>query len=184
MKIIYVNEPAVKEQVELGLVKLATGFGCTELWYGETVVTEGQWSDVMGGQVDKGSKYPKVNVSFNDAVEFCEKLSQNSSQKFRLPTEVEQCRGLGGEPEDLDKYAVFDRKEICPVKSKLPNEFGLYDVRGLVWEWAETGEKYKSLRGGSWLNNLDFARAVFRYDNIPGVRYSSLGFRVVSEVRP
>lgn len=180
MKIVKVNEPVVKEsQVEMGLVKLPAGFGCEELWYGETPVTEAQWAEVMGGGV-RHTRYPKVNVSFEEAQEFCRKLSEMSGMEFRLPTEVEQCRGFGVEPEELEKFAVFDRSEICAVRTKLPNEFGLYDVRGLVWEWVTSEEKGgRVVQGGSWDLVGFLCRSSFRISYSPGFRNLDLGFRVV-----
>ena len=181
MKITYVNDtPAMqKNEAEIRLIKLPAGFGCEELWYGETPVTEGQWRDVMGGKLDKGENYPKVNVSFTDAEEFCAKLFASSGEDFRLPTELEQCRAMGHEPTDLKDYAVFRQNNIVEVKTKLPNEYGLFDVRGLIWEWAETGDERKTLRGGSWLYSQVNARAVYRYLIHPANRNNHFGFRVL-----
>lgn len=181
MKITYVNDvPAVKkDEAEIRLIKLPAGFGCEELWYGETPVTEGQWQSMMGGELDKGENYPKVKVSFTDVEKFCEKLSVSSGVDFRLPTEIEQCRALGEEPTELKDYVVFGQDIITEVKTKLPNEYGLFDVRGLIWEWSETETELKSLRGGSWNYALSAARAVFRSYYLPADRGDHLGFRVV-----
>ncbi|MFM7837874.1 MAG: formylglycine-generating enzyme family protein, partial [Planctomycetaceae bacterium] len=92
--------------------------GCTE-------VTQGQWKKVMGTEpwkgnafVQEGDDYPAVYVSWDDAVEFCKKLSAMEGKVYRLPTEAEweyACRGgtktafsFGDEEAELGKYAWFD----------------------------------------------------------------------------
>ena len=181
MKVTFLGCKKQLSGPELRLVKVPAGWGCEELWYGETPVTEGQWREVMGGEEEKGERFPKVGVSFVDAEEFCQRLSANTGMKFRRPTEVEQCRGLGvePEPEKLGEYAVFGMNKVVEVKTKLPNEWGLYDVRGLVREWAESGQEMKALRGGSWNGSRMHARAVCRPDNAPANRYDLIGFRVL-----
>ena len=184
MKIEIVNDPPLKlSDTILRLVRVPAGFGCEELLVGETPVTEAQWIEVMGGKLDKGPDYPVVNISAGEAEEFCRKLSEMSGREFRLPTELEQARCLGVEPENLEDYAVFGRLALTPVKTKLPNEYGLYDVRGGVWEWTSEGEEkgYRYLRGGSWLGNQMRARAVYRNSVRAALRYDFIvGFRLVA----
>jgi formylglycine-generating enzyme required for sulfatase activity len=127
---------------------------------GRTEVTQGQWKKVMGTEpwkgedyVQEGDDYPAVYVSWNDAVEFCEKLSAMEGKVYRLPTEAEweyACRGgtktafsFGDDEAELGKYAWFDgnawdidEKYAHRVAQKLPNPFGLYDMHGNVWEWC------------------------------------------------
>jgi len=110
--------------------------------------------------------HPVVNVSWNDAMEFCKWLSSKDGKSYRLPTEAEweyACRAgattryaHGDDPEGLVKVgnmadAAFETQfpelkgEIkaddgyaytAPVGSFLPNRFGLYDMHGNVWEWG------------------------------------------------
>lgn len=133
-----------------------------------------------------GENYPKVNVSAHEAEEFCKVLSERVGRDFRLPTEVEQCRALGLEPKSsqLASQAVWGKQSLQPVKTLPPNEFGLYDVRGLVWEWTggEDEDASRCLRGGSWFFVRGLARAVFRYNYPPAGRFDDVGFRVVSPV--
>lgn len=165
--------------VHLNLVHIPAGFGVKEFWMSETPVTVRQWCEVMGLSCgEEEANLPKTRVNIEDIKEFLQRLTQNTEKPFRLPTELEWCRAVGEEPEKLEDYAVFESNELPAVKTKLPNEYGLYDMRGLVYEWMSDGEKYLA-RGGSWLGFQMGARAVFRLYDPPGVRNDSIGFRVV-----
>ena len=181
MKITIVNDvPQSKTEAEIRLVRVPAGGGCPELLVAESPTTENQWVAVMGGNLERGESFPKVNVSFAEAERFCVRLSEESGYTFRMPTEVEFCRCLGDEPKELEKYGVFDQKAIVEVKTKLPNEYGLFDMRGDVWEWTTTVENGRNiLRGGSWGDIRGYARAVFRSLNRPAVRANFVGFRVL-----
>lgn len=180
MKISIIGEDLKESEQALRLVRVPAGFGCEELLVGETPITEAQWADVMGGKAERPN-HPKVNISALEAENFCNILSEQTGMKFRLPTELEQARCLGIEPDELQEYAVFWQNSCPSVRTKLPNEYGLYDVRGLVWEWTAKGEgdRYRPLRGGSWRYYQLSARAVFRHGNHPANRRIDLGFRVV-----
>jgi formylglycine-generating enzyme required for sulfatase activity len=127
---------------------------------GRTVVTQKQWREVMGTEpwrgkdyVREGDKYPETYVSWEDAVEFCKKLSDMESKTYRLPTEAEweyACRAgsktafsFGNDEKQLGLYAWFDgntndigKSYVHEVARKRPNAFGLYDMHGNVWEWC------------------------------------------------
>ena len=168
-------------------------------------VTQAQYRAVMGANPSsfKGDDLPVDTVSWNDAVEFCRKLSQMTSREYRLPTEAEwefAARAgtngpYAGSIDGMTWYVANSASRTHPVGQKQPNAFGLYDMNGNVWEWCQS--KYKPypynptdgreslqetdvrvLRGGSWESSASSCRSAYRRRVIPDLR--SVGFRVVS----
>ena len=170
-----------------------------------TVVTQYQWKSVMGTEpwkgrdyVQEGDDYPAVYVSWYNAVEFCRKLSEQEGKAYRLPTEAEwefACRGssktafsFGNDEKELGKHAWHwyncrGEQYAHRVAQKLPNQFGLYDMHGNVWEWCsdEIYKDNKVIKGGSWCLNATDARSAYRNNINPDSTYSSIGFRIVAE---
>ena len=114
-------------------------------------VTQAQYEAVIGTNPShfKDPNNPVENVSWNDAVAFCKKLSAKSGKKVRLPTDAEweyACRAgtktrfsSGDNDADLGDYAwhVYNSDHRThPVGGKKPNGFGLCDMHGNVWEWC------------------------------------------------
>ena len=168
-------------------------------YIGDTEVTQGQWKAVMGtepwkGQanVREGTNYPATYVSWEDAVEYCRRLSEREGLTYRLPTEAEweyACRSgtlskfsFGDDESDLLRYGWFvgntsNIKEgyAHEVKQKLANSFNLYDMHGNVFELCEE----KVIRGGSWFHIASNCRAATRYIFSPSGRQSYVGFRLL-----
>ena len=126
---------------------------------GKYAITQAQWEAVMGNNPShfKGEKRPVENVSWDDAVEFCKKLSQTTRKTYRLLSEAEweyACRAGTTTPfhfgetitpelvnyDGNNPYAKASkglyRQETTDVGSFPPNAFGLYDMHGNVWEWC------------------------------------------------
>ncbi len=159
--------------------------------------------------------HPAVHVSWNDANAFCEWISSENGKQYRLPTEAEweyAARGGGktknyrfSGSDNIDEVAWYGSNstgKTHPVGQKKPNELGLYDMSGNVWEWcsdwydekyyekssieknpsgAKSG-KYKVLRGGGWFNSAVNCLVAFRLDRSPDYSYNIRGFRLFSPV--
>ncbi|WP_251621774.1 formylglycine-generating enzyme family protein [Odoribacter lunatus] len=174
-------------------------------------VTQGQWKKVMGSNprdFKKGGNYP-VTVSWEEAQEFCTKLSHETGRNYCLPTEAQweyAARGAnkgahtkysGGSDIDLVAWHLDNSGSSAhSVGMKQPNALGLYDMSGNVWEWCrdwynyydphETENPkgapigtYRVLRGGSWCDYARRCRVSGRVSNAPDVSSSCSGFRIV-----
>jgi len=188
-------------------VKITKGY-----YMGIYEVTQEQYRKVMGTNPSgfKGDdNLPVETVSWNDAVRFCEKLSQKEGKTYRLPTEAEweyACRAgrtgkycSGGSEAQFGDYAWYlqnSGKKTHPVGTLKPNAWGLYDMYGNVWEWC--GDWYgeyssaavtdpqgpskalsRILRGGSWESGPSRCRSANRSRITPGGRLNFFGFRIV-----
>jgi len=127
---------------------------------GKYAVTQAQYQAIMGTNPAyfKGEKRPVEQVSWDDAVEFCQKLSQKTGRTYRLPSEAEweyACRAGTTTPFYFGETITTDlvnyngeypygsapkgkyRQQTTNVGIFPPNSFGLYDMCGNIWEWCE-----------------------------------------------
>ena len=179
-------------------------------YIGETEVTEALWNAVMRKNPSRSKRddLPVGSVSWEDCQIFIGKLNGLTGKSFRLPTEAEwEYAARGGNRSNhtqysggsmIDDVAWYDGNsggKPHSVKTKKPNELGLYDMSGNVMEWCQdlygsygsnaqtnpTGPdsgSYRVLRGGGWGSVERGCRSSFRAYYSPGYRYYSLGFRL------
>lgn len=175
---------------------------------GETPVTQALWQAIMGSNPSNfsGLQNPVENVSWDDCQIFIEKLNKITNRNFRLPTEAEwEFAARGGNKSKgykfagsniLSSVAWYEENSDAtthPVKQKIPNELGLYDMNGNVQEWC--WDKFKlyndimheemigafaksyALRGGSWSADVRECRVSSRFfwDSI---RLDTVGLRL------
>jgi len=170
------------------------------------------WQAVMGSNPSnfKGEQRPVEMVSYNDCKSFISKLNSLTGENFRLPTEAEwEFAARGGNRSQGYKYsgsnsvgsvAWYDGNSgntTHSVKTKSPNELGLYDMSGNVYEWCNDwysdsyysnspqsnprgpqSGSYRVLRGGSWSSDAGSCRVACRSYNSPGSRNCDLGLRL------
>jgi len=184
-------------------------------------VTQQQYEKVMGSRPWQGKEYgqeepdyPATFVSWDDAVEFCRKLSEQEGVDYRLPTEAEwefTCRAgtttvysFGDDASQLGQHAWYNKntfgigeKYAHRIGQKPPNPWGLYDMHGNVYEWCQDRyENYGSekgrfaknpgrvVRGGSFSSHWSLVRSADRSLYLPNIRSLDNGFRPARDLSP
>lgn len=148
--------------------------------------------------VKEGNLYPATYISWDSCQEFMKRLNvKENGDNYRLPTEMEwehACRAgnttkycYGNDVERLVHFAWY-KKNACDVGEKYahkvgrkkPNNWGLHDMHGNVYEWCqEKSLTARTNRGGSWLHDASYCESSSRAWSSPILRYDALGFRLV-----
>ena len=150
-----------------------------------------------------GDQLPVESVNWSNAIKYCEAIGG------RLPTEAEwEYAARGGRNASrygkLEAIAWYDSNSggtTHPGGGKQPNQFGLFDMLGNVWEWVQDdyapyksgsvidplvevkGSRFKVMRGGSWEDVARDARASTRFDIRLPAQGNFIGFRCAAELR-
>ena len=187
-----------------------------DFYIGKYLVTQALWRAVMSENLNSFAgcdNCPVVRVSWEDVQAFIQKLNEMKGKRFRLPTEAEwEYAARGGNKSLGFKYAGSNNidevawywsnsgSKTHPVGQKKPNELGLYDMSGNVWEWCNdwydpdyyknspgnnpkgpSSGSYRVLRGGSWNIIPQFCRVANRLRYYPSNRNSGFGFRLAHD---
>jgi formylglycine-generating enzyme required for sulfatase activity len=193
-----------KTDFGIAMIRVAGDF-----YIGKYEVTQTQWKSVMGNSDNpshfKGDNLPVENVSWDDVQKFINKLKTLTGKNYRLPTEAEweyaarggaKTKGYkysgGNYLDDVAWYAINSGTErysgsggkTHAVGTKKPNELGIYDMSGNVWEWCYDNDKGSSsgstrvIRGGAWISSFQNMGISARDSYAPNYRYINLGFRL------
>ena len=174
-------------------------------YIGETEVTQALWQAVMGSLPSGissssddvlGSNRPVCYVNCDDCDQFIRKLNSITGKNFRLPSEDEwEYAAKGGKythnymysgSNNIDDVAWYrentDDKGSRDVKTKRPNELGIYDMTGNVWEWTSTmSGSERVYRGGSWIQIQSSVPCSVSYRRLtmkPTYRFCNVGLRL------
>jgi sulfatase modifying factor 1 len=187
----------------------------SDFYIGKYPITQQLWKLIMGIEYNsshfKGDNRPVDQVSWDDTQKFIEKLNKVNGEKYRLLTEAEwEYAARGGLKSKGFKYAGSNKlKDVAwfngnsygetkPVGLKYPNELGVYDMSGNIFEWVEDQyhdsyygmpkdgsawldiEKgaFHVIRGGSWFNSAHSCRVAYRNGSNPMLRDLNIGFRL------
>lgn len=184
-------------------------------YIGETEVTNELWNAVMNNS--SGSDYPEVHVSWNNCLDFVRKLNAKTGLMFSLPTEAQwEYAARGGHKSNGYKYSGSNTctsvancveysfwgdlfgysNSVDYVGSHSPNELGIYDMSGNVWEWcmddyrtyssADAVDPIKNtmtkkvIRGGGFKNTPNQCRSTYRGSReMDDASADNIGFRIV-----
>jgi formylglycine-generating enzyme required for sulfatase activity len=212
----YDPAPSSTKQFVNGFGQRLVWFGSLGGWVDSKEVTQDVYDKVMGGAAQnpssfKAPSHPVDSVTWYKAVQFAEKLTilerglgnLPTGYRYRLPTDLEWSEYVGRQDLNDAVTSVYERLDSTrPVGSMKPNEYGLFDVRGNVWEWCSDwysqsvvnrlrkegasansqwiGTERKVLRGGAWNRSSQYELSIAnRRAAQPSTQGADIGFRVV-----
>jgi formylglycine-generating enzyme required for sulfatase activity len=145
----------------------------------------------------QSEQHPVVNVSWDHAVAYCKWLSEQTGKNYHLPSEAEwefaarggmKSKGFpysGAKDPDTVAWLAHKTEGTMAVAQKAPNELGLYDMTGNVWEWCsdwyDDTKRFYTTRGGAWDIGPKNNRIAYRNPLAPTSRNHNKGFRVVCD---
>ena len=180
-------------------------------YIGKYPITQKEWREIMGNNPSGIYGYnqcPVEQVSWSDVQEFLQRLNVRTGQNYRLPTEAEwEFAARGGTKSKRYQYAGSNYlRDVAwykdnsgdrthPVGQKLPNELGLYDMSGNVWEWCQdwygdylsyaqinpkgpSNGSFRVVRGGSWYGGQRYCCVAYRTYGLSSLRRFDVGFRL------
>jgi len=176
-------------------------------YIGKYEVTQGLWRAVMGYRrpapfsfqynhpslFRRGAlNHPVENVSWWEVQDFIRRLNTLTGRNFRLPTEAEwEFAARGGNYSrgyefsgsnninDVAWYILNSNRRTQPVGTLQPNELGIHDMTGNVWEWTQCRERSnRVVRGGSLVDTAERSKISFRHWQAPEYTFYNIGFRL------
>ena len=186
--------------------ELKTSGTTDDFYIAQTEVTNKLWKAVMGSVPteleQKGDEYPVALNSYNYLVKeggFLDKLNEMvkdqlpAGKKLALPTEVEwHYAAMGGQQSKGYKYAGSNtigdvawyldncNSSTQPVSQKEPNELGIYDMSGNLWEFTSTLVDGKVITcGGGWTSEANWCEVNLSFPDDPDTRFNNTGLRLV-----
>lgn len=210
-----------------GLENVALQMRVNDFYISQLPVTQRLWHSVMDASrpLDRSASWPVVRVSFSEITSFLEKLNRSTlvtpmiqqlswSPLFRLPSEAEWEYAARGGPywgdyflfagsdnlDDVGWYKGNSGKQLHPAGLKKPNQLGIHDMCGNIWEWCadyfhhDHGKlpldgspcleysEFQSVRGGSFTNYAIHCTVMKRYEIHPAGNGDDLGFRLVFSI--